>query len=150
MKAEYEDITKRIQELPLWWDSDGVPRYDSFIPDMCPDIYADEVLLIEISCQSCNQRFHVEQHWSIMSVIAKNIPRPSDYMKGEDKGELSRIHYGDPPRHGCIGDTMNCWDLRVVQFWRHDNSRNWIRDHDLEMPLPDGQYEIVKIHQEKP
>ena len=149
MKASYEDITRRIIELPLWWDSDGVPRYDPFTPNLCPNIYASEVLLIEISCQSCNQRFHVEQHWSVMETITKNIPKFSDYLKETYQGELSRIHYGDPPIHGCTGDTMNCWDLRVIQFWKKDDF-NWIRDHDLEMPLPDGQYEITEIRQEKP
>jgi len=29
------------------------------------------------------------------------------------------IHYGDPPNAGCCaaGPTMNCWDLRVVEYW---------------------------------
>ncbi len=147
MKASYEDIIRRIKESPLWWDSDGVPRYDSFTPRMCPNIYAEEILLIEIACQFCNARFRVEQHWSKMVALwtyKRKIPKFSD------QGELSRIHYGDPPIHDCIGDTMNCWNLRVIQFWRHDDSHNLVRDHDLEMPLPDGRYEIVKIHQEKP
>jgi len=34
MKAYFEDIMKRIKEKPKWFDSNGVPRYDDFKPEM--------------------------------------------------------------------------------------------------------------------
>ena len=30
------------------------------------------------------------------------------------------MRYGDPPVHGCVGDTMNAIPVRVLEFWVHD------------------------------
>lgn len=60
------------------------------------------------------------------------------------------IHYGDPPNVGCCpaGPTMNCWDLRVLEFWERGSksgdgqtdafdAMQWRRRADLEIELPD-------------
>jgi hypothetical protein len=50
--------------------------------------------------------------------------------------EIAFIHYGDPPNSGCCpaGATMNCIDLRVLQFWARAGS-TWVRSPELEIEL---------------
>ena len=116
MKASYEDITSRIQESPTWYDEDGVPRYGKFSPEYCPDIYTNEVFLIRIACQDCGERFDVEMH----SHIFEHIANPKE------------LHYGDPPIHGCVGDTMNCEDLEILEAWHRKLLEGWARVSELE------------------
>jgi hypothetical protein len=155
MHADYMDIRSRISEPPRWFDSHGVPRYDDFTPELCPNIYADEVILMEIACQACHENFLVELHSDLMSRI---YPPPAGGLLCRPKfsesikpGDIP--HYGDPPRHSfehsCAGDTMNCWDLRIVEFWerisfteQRENGflSRWRRRQDLEVAgdeLPD-------------
>jgi hypothetical protein len=127
MHADYADITSRIAEPPTWWDENGTPRFGAFTHDACPNIYADTVVLLEIGCQGCDRRFMVElsglTHWNPLVIGAA-------------------IHYGDPPRHGgCMGETMNCDDLRLVEVWKKETySRDWVRHVELETALPDGMH----------
>jgi hypothetical protein len=128
MNAYYEDIRTRIKEEPKWFDCHGVPRYEVFTPEQSPNIYAEEVVLIEISCQDCRSKFLVEMNW--WSMIKRIFNRHSEsfstvmrqYLALPDKDKhYSPVHYGDPPAHGCVGDTMNCYDLKIVEFWKKDN-----------------------------
>jgi len=138
MKAYYEDIRKRIKEEPKWFDENGVPRYDEFHPKLCPNIYADEVVLIEIKCQACGRRFLVELSWNIHDEIFRKIPSLEERIKNNS------IHYGDPPFHlingkPCVGNTMNSVPLRVVQFWRYNIIKpfgeEWVRVKKLEKTI---------------
>lgn len=112
MKGYFGDITKRIKVKPTWYDSNGTPRYGKFKPEMCPNIYADEVCLIEIACQACRRIFKVEMH----SYEIMNKFELSKFVKSKS------LHYGDPPSHAdktcASGDSMNCLDYRVLEFWR--------------------------------
>jgi len=122
MHASYHDILSRISDPPLWWDQNGVPRFDPFQPCLCPDIYAEVVVLLEIACQDCEEHFCVEMHYGIFTPMS-------------DTRHPKMLHYGDPPRHGphCIGETMNCDDLRVLEVWKRGSSLNgWDRCVDLE------------------
>ncbi len=83
MLEGYEDILSRISEPPIWYDQNGVPRYAKFHPNMCPNIYADKVVLAQIACQECGEKFLVEMHASIWSDRDASDPR--------------KWHYGDPP-----------------------------------------------------
>ena len=56
---DYIDITERIAEPPKWWDEHGVPRYAEFSPYLVANIYAEEVVLVEIACQACRSLFPV-------------------------------------------------------------------------------------------
>jgi len=129
MLADYEDIKKRIKEAPKWYDQNGVPRYDKFHPKLSPNIYASEVVLMEISCQSCGERFDVEMNWSEMDKILRNIYSLHEQI------ENKCIHYGDPPNGCCAcGATMNCNDLRIIQFWERDCG-DWKRNKKYEVEL---------------
>lgn len=133
MKAKYEDIRKRIKEEPKWYDENGVPRYDPFHPDLSPNIYAEEVVLLEIKCQACGKKFLVEMNWGNVYDYIEKIPTLEEQVRKKN------IHYGDPPRHECpCGDTMNCIDLRVVQFWKKDKW-DWKRMPELEIPIENDE-----------
>jgi hypothetical protein len=140
MNAYYLDIRSRIKEEPKWHDCHGVPRYDVFHPGLSPNIYAEEVVLLEISCQDCHTRFLVEMNWSVMEQIFNRHSESfssvmRNWLKEEDKGHFPPVHYGDPPGHGCVGDTENCYDLRIVQFWKRGNTHDWKRITEYEVEL---------------
>lgn len=119
MHASYQDITSRIPEAPQWWDANGTPRYGAFTAHLCPDIYAQQVVLLEIACQDCQRHFLVAMHGSLWH----NLPHPQT------------LHYGDPPSHGCVGDTMNCEDLAVREVWVRLFPTGWERRPALEGPI---------------
>lgn len=143
MKARYEDIRALTDKEPDWWDDNGTPRFMPFHPGLDPDIYCDEVMLYEISCQDCGQKFLVSRSQSTgtkMNYYLRNKIEPDDmsvviknWIKSDEKSPP--IHYGDPPVHDCIGDTMNCEDLRIVEFWVKNASTryNWARLKELEI-----------------
>jgi hypothetical protein len=48
------------------------------------------------------------------------------------------LHYGDPPFsfHGewCAGASMNCDDLRILEFWEYSNKTfEWERNKEFEI-----------------
>lgn len=132
MLESYDDLRRRILEPPKWFDENGVPRYNETHPSLCPDIYADEVLFYEIACQSCDARFVVEENWSRHNLAA--IVRGGENPSLSERVRLKRIHYGDPPCWTCAsGATMNCIDIRTIQFWTRLNAdRDWARVPELE------------------
>jgi len=121
MHDGYEDITSRIDEPPTWYDQNGVPRYGEFHPDSCPNIYSRLVVSMRIACQHCGRRFDVEMHSGVL------LDRRDGILPKE-------WHYGDPPAHGCVGDSMNCEDLEVLQVW-HKQDWEWQRCEELEGPI---------------
>ncbi|MBD3268526.1 hypothetical protein GF373_17800 [bacterium] len=114
MKENYIDIKSRIAEEPLWYDENGTPRYDPFHPGLCPNIYSTTVVLLRIACQDCGQEFDVEMHGSLFCPIE----------------HPHKLHYGDPPSHGCAGDTMNCEDLEVLEVWYRKDGK-WLSFDEL-------------------
>lgn len=120
MRENYDDIKSKINESPKWYDANGTPRYAEFHPQLCPNIYADVVFLAKIACQNCGKQFDVEMHYDWFSAGRARVPK--------------KAHYGDPPCHGCIGDTMNCDDLEVLQVWQRID-HEWTRLPDLEGPV---------------
>lgn len=134
MLPRYDGIRKRIPEEPKWHDCHGVPYYDEFRPDDVPDIYADRAVLYLISCQACGKEFQV-----VAQEYSGNQFAPTRRCQRlETADDLLMLHFGDPPRHDCpgAGNSMNCWDLRVLQYWRRENFK-WIRVPEMEIDLPD-------------
>ena len=135
MKHSYPDIHALTDRAPLWHDSHGTPRFAPFEPGLCPSIYATEVALVEIECSACRERFLVEMHWWIWW-----IPMPGHYQASlSERIQQDTLHYGDPPfhqadGHQCSGTTMNCNDLRVVEYWSRAHLK-WRRKPELEMRL---------------
>ena len=140
MHASYEDIRALTDRKPLWYDENGCPRYAPFHPSLIADIYAEQACLLEIGCQGCEQRFLVA-----MSYTRWFAPRTMSLAEAVDQ---RIIHYGDPPRHmdewgdGCVGETMNCGDYRVVEFWGHTEVwSGWVRmpQYDVTLYEPEEQ-----------
>ena len=132
MLSDYADIRSRIPAEPLWFDEHGVPRYDPFTPGLA-GIYGDWAVLMEIACQACSERMLVGFTVQKFRIHEENqLPQPSG---------PGAWHYGDPPRHECpgAGETMNCEDLRIVEFWRRDLDEprlEWVRCPELEFAWP--------------
>lgn len=135
MHHHYEDIRNRIKEAPVWFDEHGVPRYDPFLPTGAADIYADEVALVEIACQNCGTRFMVVFSENAFDRFTEKTVALADAVRSR------WLHYGDPPNTGCcaVGPTMNCEDLRVVEYWRRSKGVfNFERVPELEIRLDEA------------
>lgn len=145
MLSGYEDIfalASRLSESPRWFDGNGVPRFCAHHPRYCADIYAHEVVLLLISCQACGREIPVQLSRSSMDDLRAHMMKLEKTSLAQRVKDGS-IHYGDPPTHEddrgeyChAGCTMNCWDLRVVEFW-HRPDMEWTRVPELEIELPD-------------
>lgn len=132
MVPDYDDILSRISEAPLWWDANGVPRWCEFHPTASSNTYAREVALLRIACQGCGREFDAEINWWEQSRHWNG-----DRMEPlSTPARLKELHYGDPPNVGCCpaGRTMNCIDLRILQFWSRERVK-WERCPELEIEL---------------
>ncbi len=155
MLGDYEDIfvlAMRLGETPRWFDEHGVPRFCDHHPSSCPDIYATEVALVLISCQRCGLKLPVQMSRGPGDVLRHDRITLTELVKD------GTIHYGDPPAHEDRGDychagcTMNCWDLRVIEFWCRSGSLGfeWARVPELEIELPDARDPERVVHEETP
>lgn len=142
MHHHYHDIRSRIHEEPQWFDEHAVPRYSVFTPDETADIYADEAALVEIACQACGKRFLVCMTWNTWKSI-----RSPHYKSLHEQIVAKSLHYGDPPNVECCpaGPTMNCEDIRVLEYWAKNYDRDWVRHPELEIVL-DEYYGGFAIH----
>lgn len=162
MNHHYRDIRDKIAEAPRWFDEAAVPRYCAFTPKETANIYANQAALVEIACQNCGERFLVAFSWSSMDRINR-VPTLIQQVRD------GSLHYGDPPNTGCCaaGPTMNCDDIRVVEFWAQGgldpdqytgpsdrgpytvikDSRyfDWTRIPELEIALADGRTETTGL-----
>jgi hypothetical protein len=120
MHSPYADIISRIAEPPRWWDHHGCPRYDPFHPRLCLNIYSPQVTLLRIACQACHREFAVEMHATLF-----------------ETHHPQQLHYGDPPWHDCVGDTMNCDDLEVLESWVRPRLDAWERHPEDEGVIDD-------------
>jgi len=123
MHQYYEDILKRINQAPIWFDEFGVPRYEDFSPRRVGNIYACEAALAEVSCQQCKRPFRV----ALTNVSARKGFSLSDEIR------LRRVHYGDPPNVHCCsaGSTMNSVMHEVLEYWSSDHEvagGKWLRN----------------------
>lgn len=125
MHTNYADILEKISEPPRWFDECAVPRFCAFAPDECSDIYADEAVLAEVTCQSCGHRFSVAFTQNKASAVHRNRSLADDIRE-------RTLHYGDPPNIGCCaaGPTMNSEPRLVVEYWSR---------HHREFVRPGGQ-----------
>jgi len=130
MLARYIDILDLTSEKPQWYDAVGVPRFCKFHPSSNHNIYAEEALLLEIACQGCGKKFKVSMEWHVMDMLIGRVDKLSERIKQD------AIHWGDPPCFDCCsGATMNCYDLRVLEFWQRsaDTRYSWVRVPELEV-----------------
>jgi hypothetical protein len=133
MFEDYRDITERIAETPKWWDENGVPRYVEFEPRRAANIYAVEVVLLDIACSMCLQRFQVALSGQGGAHRDENGVSLADQIRSGD------IDYCDPPNYGNCPDgaSTGCFNLAVLQYWRREMLRDWERNSSLEIVLPE-------------
>lgn len=124
MNRSYEDLLSLTQEPPSFFQKDGVPRWAAFQPGVSTDVYADEAVTLEISCQACDARFHV-----LMERRSRNEAKTL-----ADRILDGSIHYGDPPNVGCClsGASMNTEPVRVLGYWARE-TWEWKREPSLEI-----------------
>lgn len=138
MLRDYKDITDKLGP-PQWWDDNGCPRYCPFKPDEC-GVYDQVVALIEIACQDCGRRFLVAVSFDRISLWRTEARKPSGMSFYPSAESINAFHFGDPPQHGCVGDTMNCDTYRVIEFWRkNESSFDWERVAEYEITYEHGQ-----------
>lgn len=139
MLQSYNDIKDLIDKEPLWYDNHGVPRYRPFTPIML-GVYDKYAVLAEIACQNCGHEFHVGDGVTGATWVAGEVRINSlaDLVNG--------YHYGDPPSHGCVGDTMNSICYRVLEAWEHTKATNWewrrFTEYEGFIKYPDGDWRI--------
>ena len=113
MLPSYKDVIERAGPPDLW-DEVGCPRYGDFSPDACR-VYNDVCGLFLIGCQFCARTFRVAMGYD-PTIHALGL-RPKLEFPDPSRG-YAGFHYGDPPRHAdCSGDTANCEELEVLEFW---------------------------------
>lgn len=130
MHIHYEDILNAVGKEPLWFDQNGVPRFDKFTPNLV-SIYDDQAVLFKIACQNCGRIFTVAM-----------TSGKFDKIKLSEAVLSHALHYGDPPNIRCCGSgpTMNCKDLQVLEFWdRSEFLSKWHRIPELEILLPEHE-----------
>jgi hypothetical protein len=136
VKPNYSDITDKLGE-PIWWDDNGVPRYCDFSTMWC-GVYVDAVALIRIACQDCGREFlvakEIDPKWRRIWLPSWECKRPNPGKHDDPWIEIGSLHYGDPPRHGCVGDTMNSIPLEILEFWERPDY-DWERVADCEGKL---------------
>jgi len=134
VKPDYNDIRSRLGD-PLWYDRHGVPRYDPFRPGMC-GVYARYVALLEIACQACGRRFAVAVDLDDLERLEWEKEGAFVLPTAEDPGAFC---YGDPPRHGCVGDTMSSYTCRIAEFWERSQETGWkwVRRREREFAYPE-------------
>ena len=94
MLRDYRDIRQRLGD-PLWWDDNGVPRYDAFAPDLC-GVYDRYIAFNLVGCQGCDRQFKITAVITSIDMARDKVTLPTEHSVGS-------FHYGDPPAHGCVG-----------------------------------------------
>lgn len=137
----YTDILKLTKKKPLWFDEHAVPRYCRFEPHQVANIYARACALVLINCQNCGTQFKVAFSWSGYDGSTPEMERLLNaYRPPKTVREVEQIHYGDPPNVRCCasGPTMNCNDLRVLEWWTcAHGAADWERVPKFEVLLAD-------------
>lgn len=139
MHVYYGDIYAAVgfNVQPTWFNEFAVPRFCAFDPDNSADIYADEVVLCKIRCQSCGRAF-----LAAMSSDSAWCGATGDLTVLE-RVVKQTLHYGDPPNVLCCmaGPTMNSVMDRVVEAWRKNRkSWEWERspEHEVDFDVDAG------------
>jgi hypothetical protein len=126
MLPDYMDIRDLTDRAPDWFGEHGEPRYRPFDPNML-GVYDKYALLVQLNCQACSKALLVGVGYTPYVWIA-------DTGTGFVFEKVAKtFRYGDPPRHGCIGDSMNSICTRIVEAWEQVRSFEWIRRPDIEV-----------------
>lgn len=121
MRTNYEDIISKLGE-PIWYDVYGVPRYCEYKPEE-GTVYPEASCYMEIACQACQKSFNVVQERDKYHAGPPMVLPEVKEGDSDSWDTVGSFHYGDPPIHGCVGDTMNSVPIKVIEFWRRLDCR---------------------------
>ncbi len=143
MNRAYDDLLSLTDSKPTFYQKDGVPRWAPFHPGQSTGVYAEEAATLEVSCQSCDARFHV------LIERRSHDHGPTIAQRIEDRS----LHYGDPPNVGCCisGPSMNSEPVSILGYWRRERFE-WIRDETLQIPFrrwSDPMTQEARLHVER-
>ena len=131
MHCEYRDIRDRLG-APQWYDECAVPRYCAFHPGQCANIYANEAVLLLLTCQCCGQEYHVAVTDEAMTE-KEGGGEPPLHEQIADRS----LDFGDPPNACCdAGATMTGEPRRVLEYWARAYEGNepvWRRYPEFEI-----------------
>lgn len=134
MHESYDDIKQKLGQ-PQWWDENAVPRYCDFHPKRC-GVYIDRAVLMAIDCQGCKLQFRVAMTWSQTAEFMESVRTGKPCWTSEPKSGWAPW-YGDPPAHGCVGDTMSSGTVEVLEVWQRPGA-DWERDGAEELAMQRG------------
>lgn len=119
MLPDYSDIRELTDREPVWYTTGGVPRYREFHPSML-GVYDKYAVLKLVGCQACGDTF----------LIGVGVPRHTFPLGTPVEWTLEKLleadACGDPPRHGCVGDTMSVDEYNNLEGWVREGS-DWKR-----------------------
>lgn len=109
------------------------------------NIYARYGALYLIKCQDCKKEFHIGEAFSPYNDVLYAVPaeylhpgtnlapdgkfwvrvdqcyfldlKSSETKRLTLKETVESFHYGDPPSHGCVGDTMGAIEIKTLEVW---------------------------------
>jgi len=136
----YRDVLEAAGRPPRWWDSNGVPRFAPFHPNLL-GVYDQLAVLVEIACQSCHARFLVGAGARRFDIY----PGSAKVAETDLAGFASSYDYGDPPRHSlpgrpgdrCAGETMSSEATFVVEAWEQVGFE-WVHRPEHTGPILDA------------
>lgn len=123
MHDSYRDIYERIAEPPTWYDRNGCPRWGTPAPRL-------HKFMGRIRCQHCHREFLVCMADAVYTIdldamVGRAASEKEGFKGPLTDGNITQVpwsgegdllnryaldadwHYGDPPNHGCAGDSMN-------------------------------------------
>ncbi len=112
VKPYYQDILDAAHRPPVWWDMNGVPRFEACSPDFRSNIYSTQICLIKAACQACG---------TVFCGSVENGGGKEDLRRTCDGLGLENI-YKDPPQNECCssGYSMNSETREVLEFWVYE------------------------------
>ena len=132
MFQPYLDLLLEHADPPLWYDEAGCPRWVEFSHELTNNIYADRVVLIEQTCQSCTRTFKVVRS---QDQIKRVVHDHKDWLNRPENA----LCHKDPPCFGvkdgkldqCSGSTMTARTEKILEFWIREGI-DWKRVPELE------------------
>ena len=122
MYPVYKDIREKLG-IPIWHDSNGVPRYAEFHPRLL-GVYDEYAALFLVECQSCRQVFPCAVGVAKCTLRDREIKRLDNVYDFIQK----HVFWGDAPYHDypqqCAGTTMSTSIVKLISVWER-HSGEW-------------------------
>lgn len=136
MKPRYYDILKCTDKPPIWWDERGVPRFETFVPNLHVSPHSMECVLFNVCCQCCYAPYVVcmSSHRKFVlreQILTKQLnygDSPIGCFKGSSETQFLKDQ--NPALLECgMGHATTAEPKNIIGFWERSNPlREWIED----------------------